>query len=152
MKKFILNIIIFIFITNCGYTPLYSLKNKINFEIGEVNITGDRDLNQNIVDQLKNVKSKKENNTKIFNLTIKTKIEKIITSKDSQGDAKTYKMISTVNVITFKDEKEYNFSLETVENYNDISSKFELESFERNLKKNSSSKIIQEIIAYLSTL
>ena len=152
MKKFILNIIIFIFITSCGYTPLYSVKNKVNFEIGEVNITGDRDLNQNIVDQLKIIKSKKENNTKIYNLNIKTKVEKIVTSKDSEGNSKTYKMISTVDVITFKDGKEYNFGLESVENYNDITSKFELESFERNLKKNSSSKIIQEIIAYLSTL
>ena len=57
MKKFILNFIIFIFITNCGYTPLYSLKNNINFKIGKVNITGDRDLNQNITYQLKNLKS-----------------------------------------------------------------------------------------------
>ncbi len=58
MKKFILNLIIFIFITNCGYAPLYSLKNNVNFNIGKINITGDRDLNQNIIYQLKNVKSK----------------------------------------------------------------------------------------------
>jgi len=152
MKKFILNIIIFIFITGCGYAPLYSFKNKVSFEIGKINITGDRDLNQNIINQLKNIKSKEKNNTKIYNLTIKTTVEKIVTSKDSQGNSKTYKMISTVNVVTFKDGKEYNFVLESVEDYNDISSKFELESFERNLKKNSSSKIIQEIIAYLTTL
>ena len=34
----------------------------------------------------------------------------------------------------------------------EISSKFELENFERNLKKNSASKITQEIILYLITL
>ena len=49
MKKFILNIIIFIFISSCGYVPIYSIKNTVNFEIGKVNITGDRDLNQNII-------------------------------------------------------------------------------------------------------
>ena len=153
MKKFILNFIIFIFITNCGYSPLYSVKNNnINFKIGKINITGDRDLNQNIVNQIKNIKSKDENNNRIYNLTIETRIETIVTSKDSKGNPKTYKMISTINLTTIKDENEYNMQLESVENYNDISSKFELENFEKNLKKNSASKITQEIILYLITL
>ena len=153
MKKFILNIIIFIFISSCGYLPIYSVSNnKVNFEIGKVNITGDRDLNQNIVDQLKNVKSKDENNNRIYNLTIETIIETIVTSKDSKGNPKTYKMISTINLKTIKEGKKYNIELKSVENYNDISSKFELENFEKNLKKNSASKITQEIILYLITL
>ena len=153
MKKFILNFIIFVFITNCGYTPLYSVKNNnINFNIWKINITGDRDLNQNIVNQLKNVKSKDENNNRIYNLTIETRIETLVTSKDSKGNPKTYKMISTINLKTIKEGKKYNTELESVENYNDISSKFELENFEKNLKKNSASKITQEIILYLITL
>ena len=153
MKKFILNIIIIIFISGCGYVPIYSVNNnKVNFEIGEVNITGDRDLNQNIINQLKNLKTKKESNSIKYNLTINTNIEKIVTSKDSKGNPKTYKIISTVNLSTVKDGKEYNLAIESVENYNDISSKFELETFERNLKKNSASKITQEIILYLITL
>ena len=152
MKKFILNFIIFIFITNCGYAPLYSIKNNVNFKIGKINITGDRDLNQNIINQLKNIKSKKENNAIIFNLTIDTKIEKIVTSKDSKGNPKTYKMISTANITTVKDGKKYSDEIKSIENYNSISSKFELESFERNLKKNNASKITQEIIVYLTTL
>ena len=153
MKKLILNIIIIIFISGCGYVPIYSVNNnKVNFEIGKVNITGDRDLNQNIVNQLKNVKSKNKNNNIIYNLTIDTRIEKIVTSKDSKGNPKTYKMISTINLATIKDGKKYDIDLESVENYNDISSKFELENFEKNLKKNSASKITQEIIVYLITL
>ena len=152
MKKFILNLIIFVFITNCGYTPLYSLKNRINFKIGKINITGDRDLNQNIIYQLKNVKSKTEDNAIIYNLTIDTEINKIVTSNDSKGNPKTYKMVSAVNLTTIKDGKEYSVKVESIENYNDISSKFELENFERNLKKNSALKITQEIIIYLTTL
>ena len=61
-------------------------------------------------------------------------------------------MISTINLKTIKEGKKYNTELESVENYNDISSKFELENFEKNLKKNSASKITQEIILYLTTL
>ena len=152
MKKFILNLIIFIFITNCGYAPLYSLKNNVNFKIGKINITGDRDLNQNIIYQLKNVKSKTENDAIIYNLTIDTEINKIVTSNDSKGNPKTYKMVSVVNLTTVKDGKEYSVRVESIENYNDISSKFELESFERNLKRNSASKITREIILYLITL
>ena len=153
MKKFILNIIIFIFISGCGYVPIYSVNNnKVNFEIGRININGDRDLNQNIINQLKNLKTKKESNTITYNLTINTNIEKIVTSKDSKGNPKTYKMTSYVDIKTVKDGKVYAFSIGSDENYNDISSKFELETFERNIKKNSASKIIQEIIVYLITL
>ena len=152
MKKFILNFIIFIFITNCGYTALYGVKNNVDFKIGKVNTTGDRDLNQNIINQLKNIKSKKENNAIIYNLTIDTEIEKIVTSKDSKGNPKTYKMISTANLTTVKDGKKYSVEIESIENYNNISSQFELESFERNLKKNNASKITQEIIVFLTTL
>ena len=118
----------------------------------KIKITGDRDLNQNIINQLKNLKSKNENSPEIYDLTINTKMEKIVTSKDSKGNPKTYKMISTINLATIKDGKKYDIDLESVENYNDISSKFELENFEKNLKKNSASKITQEIILYLITL
>ena len=52
-----------------------------------------------------------------------------------------------------KTEKTYNITLESVENYNDISSKFELESFEIKFKKEQClSKITQEITFYLITL
>ena len=153
MKKFILNIIIFIFITSCGYVPIYGVSNnKVNFEIGRININGDRDLNQYIIDQLKNLKIKKGSNSKIYDLTITSRIEKIVTSKDSKGNPKTYKMTSYVDIKTVKDGKMYAFSVGSDENYNDISSKFELESFERNLKRNSASKITREIILYLITL
>ncbi len=153
MKKFILNIIIFIFISGCGYVPIYGVNNnKVNFEIGKININGDRDLNQNIIDRLKNLKIKKGSNYKIYDLTITTRIEKIVTSKDSKGNPKTYKMTSYVDIKTVKDGKMYAFRVESAENYNDISSKFELENFEKNLKKNSASKITQEIITYLTTL
>ena len=108
--------------------------------------------NNKVRSKLKNVKLKDENSNKIYILTIETGVDKIVTSKDSKGNPKTYKMISTINLTTIKDEKEYNMQLESVENYNDISSKFELENFEKNLKRNSASKIAQEIILYLITL
>ena len=144
---------IFIFISGCGYVPIYSVKSKnINFEIGKIDITGDRDLNQSIINQLKNLKINKNSDSRIYNLTINSEVEKIITSKDSKGNPKTYKMLSTVNLNTVIDGKEYSLGTEAIENYNDISSKFELESFERNLKRNSASKITQEIIVFLSTI
>jgi len=153
MKTFILNIIIFIFISSCGYVPIYGVdNNKVNFEIGRININGDKDLNQNIIDQLKNLKIKKGSNSKIYDLTITSRIEKIVTSKDSKGNPKTYKMTSYVDITTAKDGKVYAFSVGSDENYNDISSKFELESFERNLKRNSALKITRKIILYLITL
>ena len=49
MKKFILNIIIFIFISSCGYVPIYSIKNTVNFEIGKVDLRFKKQYNVWIV-------------------------------------------------------------------------------------------------------
>ena len=66
MKKLILNILIFIFLSSCGYVPIYSVNNKVNFEVGKISIAGDRDLNQNILNQIKNLKSQKGDVNRIF--------------------------------------------------------------------------------------
>ena len=153
MKKFILNFIIFILITNCGYIPLYSINNnKAYFEIRTISASGNEEINKNIKNNLRNLKSKNKNYEKIYDITISTNVEKIISSKDSKGNAKSYKMIVNTNLQAKIGEKEYQSKFETVEIYNDISSKFELENFEKNLKNNLALQITREIIIYLSTI
>ena len=45
MKNKILIIILFFTFSQCGYTPIYSKYNKLNFEITINNLSGDREIN-----------------------------------------------------------------------------------------------------------
>ena len=45
IKKNILIISLLIFLSNCGFTPIYLNNKNINFSIEQVNYTGDRELN-----------------------------------------------------------------------------------------------------------
>ena len=64
LKKLILFTFL-IMIYGCGYTPLFN-EQRNNFNIGEINATGDRQINNNIVSYLK----KFQKRTKIQKNTI----------------------------------------------------------------------------------
>ena len=61
IKKNILIISLIFFLTSCGFTPIYSKNNNVNFSIEQVNFTGDRELNNFLktnLDQYKNHESR----------------------------------------------------------------------------------------------
>ena len=78
MKKiiFINFFILLIFITSCGYTPIFSNKN-INFTIADIELTGNNKLNKILNNKLniyKNLNSEKK-----YYLKINTDVNKKIT-------------------------------------------------------------------------
>ncbi len=88
-----------------------------------------------------------------YELILTSNLIKNVTSKDEKGDPKTYnieiKTIIEVNNIN-GDVKKKKF-LER-KNYNTMSSKFELNLYEKNLKKDIANIIARKISIYLSTL
>ena len=45
VKKNIILISLILFLTSCGFTPMYVKNNNVNFSIEQVNFIGDRELN-----------------------------------------------------------------------------------------------------------
>ena len=88
MKKIFLFISIF-FIYNCGYSSLY-LEGKRDIFINLKEITGDFELNNYIRNDIKI--SSDRNSSNIFDLSAKTKYEKIILTKDATGLATDYRL------------------------------------------------------------
>ena len=143
---------IIIFISACGYTPIYSNKDQ-SFKLGKIETLGNTKLNKVIVRNIKNFTKKNSNNNKVFNLEIETNLKKNTTSKDTKGNSKTFKITIVTNLIVNKDEtnslqKSFSYS----STYDTLSSEFELNKNENIIKKNLISKISQKIIAYLQTL
>ena len=146
-KNFIKIFIILFLLSGCGYTPIYSNKNY-DFSILKLESSGNNKLNKIIASNLSQYKNK--NAEKKINLVINSNLEKEVSSKDSKGDPKTFRLyVNTKIVIKYLDKtmKEKDFS-KTVD-YNNRANKSELKSYENQLAKNLAGKISEEIIVYL---
>ena len=148
-KNFVTFIILLIFLNGCGYSPIFS--KKTNFSIIELAISGDKKLNKIINNRLNNYK--KSNGKKLFSIIIINNLDKNISSKDSKGNPKTFK-INIVSKIKVKDSKgkidEKIFSKSI--NYNNKSNKFDLKKYENEILNNFGNKISEEIIIYLQSI
>ena len=152
IKKIFFISFIIIFISGCGYTPIYSKKEQ-NFKLGKIATSGNAKLNKAIIRNIKNFTKKNTNTSKIFNLKIETNLKKNIKSKDTKGNPKAFEVEIVTNLIVNKDEtnslqKSFTYSSA----YNTLNSEFELKKYEKTIEKTLISKISQKIIVYLQTL
>tara|TARA_B110000114_G_scaffold137210_1_gene144319 strand:- start:396 stop:860 length:465 start_codon:yes stop_codon:yes gene_type:complete len=153
MKKKILSLLIFLFLSSCGYEALYSTKNQINydFSISELNFSGDREVNLKIKEKLNNYTLNKKN--KKFKLKILSTSKKIIIAKNKAGDATKFKIEITMDIEALKNDSiKSNFLIIESFVYNNNSDKFALKSYEREIKNNLSNTTSNKLILRLSNI
>jgi len=153
MKKNFYIFLLLLFLSSCGYDALYSIKNKDNydFSISDLNFIGDRDINIKIREKLNNYTlNKKEKN---FILNISSNSEKIITSKNITGDATSFQNIITLNIkVSMNDGFENSFIILEKFNYNNVTNKFDLKIYEREIKNNLTETATNKLIFKLSNI
>ena len=153
MKKKILSLLIFLFLSSCGYEALYSTKNQINydFSISELNFSGDREINLKLKEKLINYTLNKKN--KNFKLKVLSTSKKIIIAKNKAGDATKFKIEITINIEALKNDSiKSNFVIIESFVYNNNSDKFALKSYEREIKNNLSNTTSNKLILRLSNI
>ena len=149
-RNFIKLLVIIFFVSGCGYSPIFSNK-KSNFSIYEISANGNSKLNKIINNRLNNYKG--SDNPKKFSLNIETSLNKEITSRDSKGNPKTYRIILKSDIL-IEDldgnlkKKLFSKSID----YNNNSNKSELKKYENETSKNLADKISDEIIIYLQSI
>ena len=151
IKKNLIKILILLFfLSGCGYTPIFSKKNS-NFSIYELSATGNNKLNKIINSKLNNYKDL--DSPKKFSLIIETYLNKKISSKDSKGNPKSYR-INLVSDISIKDSNGIvkNKSFSKSIDYKNRSNKSDLKKYENEISKNLAEKISAEIIIYLESI
>ena len=148
-KKFILLIIILFSLNGCGYSPIFS--KKINFSIIELAISGDKKINKIIINRLDYYKESKSE--KSFSIIINNSLNRQISSKDSKGNPKTFRInvISKIKVKDSNDEINETIISKSI-NYDNKSNKFDLKKYENETIKNFGNKISEEIIIYLQSI
>ena len=146
LKKNIIILSLILFLTNCGFTPVYLKNNNLNFSIEQIKYTGDRDLNNFLKINLDRYKDEKIDN-KIF-LSSETKYEKNIISKDSTGKITSYQLEANAIFVI----KSTNKKIKIVEKIimDSMDDKFEEARYERSIKQSFaytiSNKLISELI------
>ena len=148
-KNFILLIIFLFFLNGCGYSPVFS--NKTNFSIIELAVSGDKKINKIIINRLNSFK--KSDGEKSFSIIINNTFNKEISSKDSKGNPKTFKInvISKIKVKNSSGEINKTIFSKSI-NYDNKSNKFDLQKYENEIIENFGNKISEDIIIYLQSI
>ena len=147
-------ILLFLFLlSSCGYEAIHSKKNSINysFSVSELSFVGDRTVNLKIKEKLNNYTQNKKD--KDFILKISSTSEKIILAKNIAGDATYFKNKVSINVKVLMNNKfESNFMIIESFNYNNISNKFNLKKYEKEIKNNLAEAATDKLIFKLSKI
>ena len=135
-----------LFLTNCGYQAVLNNQNY-QFSINVNKINGDQKINSLIINSFKQLKE----NEKKYNLSLRSKKEKLIISKDSKGDPSIFEIKINVNYVVEKDgEILISNKINKKTTYNNITDKFELENYEKNIINNLVSEISDNIMLSIS--
>ena len=149
IKKIFLSLTLYLFITNCGFTPLYSVKGLEDINIEVLSYEGDREINLDLVSKLKaNINPQ----GKLYRVKIYTDYEKTTLSNNLAGETEDYQLQSTVKFIIIEDniEKEFNLNEKFVmKNLND---NFEERNYETNIKNNMANLIYNKFLLQIKKL
>jgi len=142
-------LLFFLFLlSSCAYEPILSNRSH-DFSINVNGINGDQEVNSIIVNNFYNIKEKE----KKYDLTISSTKVKNIISKDSKGDPAIFELIINVNYSVKKDGKTLVVNkINRTATYNNITDKFELENYEKNIISNLSTSISDKILFSISEI
>ena len=144
MKKIF---VLFLFITACGYQPLYINKNSNSFS--KIEFIGDKRIAREIVSfaSLKENSSSTNKSVILLNVSENT----IATSKDSKGKITSYKTNITAKVeIKNNDKIIKNKKFNESFSYNNLDNKYDLSNYKKDVQKNLARKIAEDLIIFIN--
>ena len=144
--------LIFLFLSSCGYSPIYQSNQEPNYRLDIVEYTGDKEINRSIMRGIGRLTQNESNN--VLSTKLNTSKKESAVSKDKKGNASSYKISIVVDLYlnnkSINKNFEKRFMKETI--YNSMENKFELSQYKKNLEKNMISQILQDINIFLSIL
>ena len=151
MKSLIPIIVLCLFLTNCGFKPIYNSKNS-NFQIIEIENKNENKNSFFIEKTIMSLSNKEAINKVKLEIDYKRSISTIL--KDSKGDPSKKKLSInvTLKVKNDRDNVLANQSFNEEFSYDVQSDKFGMAQYEENITNNLNGKISNDIIFLLGTL
>jgi len=149
MKKICTIILILLFTQSCGYTPMYSKNQKVNFYIKSVEFAeSDKDLANYLKLNLNNYFEKKDGSEYIIDANISYK--KTIASKDSTGEIEEYNLSSVAKFIIKSNNFSKTININESFKMENFSDEFQEKEYEDNIKKNIARTMTSKLLFQLS--
>ena len=145
--------LLLLLLSSCGYEAIYSKKNSSNyiFSISDLSFVGDKTINLTIKQKLSVFTQNKKDKDLIIKISSTSK--KIILSKNTAGDATSFKNAISINVdVLMNDKFKNNFVILENFNYNNISNKFNLKRYEVEIKNNLAETASDKLVFKLSNI
>lgn len=147
LKKKIIIFTLILFLSNCGFTPIYLDNTKGNFSIEQVNYEGDRELNNFLKFNLNRYKDV-NNDNKIF-IEANSKYEKIVLSRNETGKITSYQLIAEVEFLIKPNNKKIIVTEKKI--MDSMDDNFEGNRYERSAKQGFASLVSSKLISELIT-
>ena len=149
MIKKIFFLVLTLSLANCGYNPVFLKKNDTDLLIKNYQVTGNKNINKRIVSYL-NLKNGKNANAKYSLKLNSTKLVEIV-AKDKGGNASVYKTTLRVELLITEGSnviKKRTFASDFI--YNNITNKFDLFQYQKNIDKNLINSLSEKIFIFLT--
>ena len=149
IKKIFLSLTLYLFLTNCGFTPLYSVKGLDDINIEVLSYEGDREINLDLISKLKaNVNPE----GKLYKVKIFTNYEKTALSNNLAGEPEEYQLLLSVEFTVLKDNSQIKLKLNEKFVMNNFSDDFEERNYETNIKKSMVNLIYNKFLKQIRNL
>ncbi len=149
MKNYLL-ILIFIFVSNCGYTAVYKNQETVNFKITLQEMEGDKSINNLVKSKLSRFSNNESEN--LYKIKINSIYSKSVLSRDATGKASNLKLSTLIEFSINQNEKKQKFSFEENLNIENLSDSYEQNKYEDIVKNNLVTTIVEELIIKLSLI
>ena len=149
MKKYSIIILILFFIQSCGYVPIYSKNQKIDFYIQSVNFnSSDKELANFIKSDLSNYFKKNAGKSFIISATID--YQKTSVSKSAEAITEEYNLISNALFQINTENIDKKITISETYKMNNFDDEFEERKYEQTIKKNMARSIVSKLILQLT--
>lgn len=149
MKKYSIIILILFFIQSCGYVPIYSKNQKIDFYIQSINVnSSDKELANFIKSDLSNYFKKNAGKSFIISATID--YQKISVSKSAEAITEEYNLISNALFQINTENIDKKITISETYKMNNFDDEFEERKYEQTIKKNMARSIVSKLILQLT--
>ncbi len=150
LKKIFFIVLLFNIINHCDYKPVYSKQNKTNLKFLISNFTGDKEINNLIVSNLK--LNNRNDSKKIINISFDTIYSKNILAKNATGAVTDYQSNVKTTFIIENGNTSQSFLIKEKFNFQKMNDKYEERNYEKNIKKNLANLISQKLILRLAMI
>ena len=147
-KKLFISLIFFLILSNCGYQPIYSTKN-LNFTIGNIE-KENTSLNNKFAKSINTLTNRKSD--KKINIKIESDKKIRVKSKDTKGNTLVLELEISLKFINLNSDNQTQKVLSRKITYNNSDDKFKLKEYENELEDILITKIIEDLINYLSNI